>query len=252
MSVVALEISQVYRRFGGLLAIDDVSFNVTEGHVTALIGPNGAGKTTLFNAITNVFAPSSGEVKFFGRSLKNMSAHNIAKLGLIRTFQTARVFPGMTVLENVLSGAELHVHAPVALQMLWSRSARAEERGLTRKARDLLDLIGLTDMADQSAVDLPMGAQKNLEVVRALMSRPRMLLLDEPAAGLNDTETAELSILLSAIRASGITIMVVEHNMSLVMGLADEIIVLDAGHVLANGPPRAIQTDPRVIEAYMG
>ena len=252
MSVIALEISQVYRRFGGLVAIDDVSFSVTEGHVTALIGPNGAGKTTLFNAITNVFAPSSGEVKFFGHSLTNMSAHNIARLGLIRTFQTARVFPGMTVLENVLSGAQLHVHASPAMQMFWSRKARAEERALTGKARDLLELIGLADLADKSAVDLPMGAQKNLEVVRARMSRPRMLLLDAPAAGLNDTETAELSVLLNAIRASGVTIMVVEHNMSLVMGIADQIVVLDAGRVLAKGPPRAIQTDPRVIEAYMG
>ena len=136
--------------------------------------------------------------------------------------------------------------------MFWSRKARAEERALTGKARDLLELIGLADLADKSAVDLPMGAQKHLEVVRALMSRPRMLLLDEPAAGLNDTETAELSVLLNAIRASGVTIMVVEHNMSLVMGIADQIVVLDAGRVLAKGPPRAIQTDPRVIEAYMG
>lgn len=252
MSTIALDVAHVSRRFGGVLAVDDVTFAVEEGSVTALIGPNGAGKTTLFNVITNVFPASAGTVRFRGRDLGSLSGHDIAGLGLIRTFQTARIFPGMTVLENVLAGAHLQVRTPVSMQMLWSRGALAEERTLVRKGMELLELIGLAEMCDRPASDLPMGAQKNLEVMRALMARPKMILLDEPAAGLNDSETRDLSLLLSAIQAVGTTIMIVEHNMSLVMGIADAIVVLDAGKVLAIGPPDAIQADRRVIEAYMG
>ena len=252
MTTPALEVSAVSRRFGGLLAVDGVTFSIARGGLSALIGPNGAGKTTLFNAITNLFPPTSGEVRFMGRSLTGLDARRIASLGLIRTFQTARVFPGMTVLENALAGAHMHVGAPALAQMFRLPGARAEERGLRDKANALLDLIGLSAFRDTAATDLPMGAQKNLEVVRALMANPRMLLLDEPAAGLNDSETADLAALLTAIRDIGVTIMVVEHNMSLVMGIADQVIVLDAGKLVAIGAPAEIQADRRVIEAYVG
>ncbi len=252
MTAPALEISHVSRRFGGLLAVDDVSFSIVEGGLSALIGPNGAGKTTLFNAITNLFPPTSGEARFFGRPLAGLDGHRIAALGLVRTFQTARVFPGMTALENALAGAHLSARAHPVAQMLRLPGARAEEHRLRDKALALLDLAGLSGFAEAAATDLPMGAQKNLEVIRGLMANPRMLLLDEPAAGLNDSETADLAALLTAIRDIGVTIMVVEHNMSLVMGIADQVIVLDAGKRVAIGTPAQIQSDPRVIEAYVG
>ncbi len=226
---VALDVAHVSKRFGGLLAVDDVTFQVGEGSLTALIGPNGAGKTTLFNAITNLFPASSGTMRFFGRDLAGLGGAAIARLGLVRTFQTARVFPGMTALENIMSGAHMHVRAGAPTQRSGLRLPAARERSLTQRAEALLDLVGLAAFRDTAAIDLPMGAQKALEVMRALMARPRMLLLDEPAAGLNDSETAELAALLMAIRDSAITIIVVEHNMSLVMGIADQVAVLDAG-----------------------
>jgi branched-chain amino acid transport system ATP-binding protein len=252
MTTPALQVNNVSRRFGGLLAVDDVSFSIAEGGLSALIGPNGAGKTTLFNAITNLFPPTSGDVKFFGKTLAGLDGHRIAQLGMVRTFQTARVFPGMTVLENALAGAHLHVRAHPLAQMFRLPGARAEERKLREKASALIDLIGLSAFSETAATDLPMGAQKNLEVIRALMADPKMLLLDEPAAGLNESETADLAALLTAIRDIGVTIMVVEHNMSLVMGIADQVIVLDAGKLVAIGSPSQIQSDPRVIEAYVG
>ena len=249
---IALDVAHVSKRFGGVLAVDDVTMRVNEGSLTALIGPNGAGKTTLFNAITNLFPPSSGTMRFFGADLAGLGGADIARLGLVRTFQTARVFPGMSVLDNILSGAHMHARAGAAAQMLWLPAARREERDLTRRADALLGLVGLSRFRDAAATDLPMGAQKTLEIVRALMARPRMLLLDEPAAGLNDSETAELAALLLAIRNSAITVLVVEHNMSLVMGIADQVAVLDAGRLVAIGTPAEIQRDRRVVEAYVG
>jgi branched-chain amino acid transport system ATP-binding protein len=250
--IPALDVAGLAKSYGALRAVIDVGFAVPEGSITALIGPNGAGKTTLFNLITNLDAPSAGEARFFGRSLAGMQAVAIAALGLIRTFQTARVFPGMTARENVLTGAHLDVRHGAARQMLWLGGARREERRLTAKADSLLALARLEGFADMPVTELPMGGQKLIEVLRALMARPRMLLLDEPAAGLNDQETAELAELLRAVRDAGITIMVIEHNMSLVMGIADNVIVLDAGSVIAQAPPSAIRNDRRVIEAYVG
>jgi branched-chain amino acid transport system ATP-binding protein len=237
LSEIALAITGLTKRFGGLKACSEVTFSVPSATLTAVIGPNGAGKTTLFNLVTNIYRPDSGDVSFYGQSLLGLSPRAIAGRGLIRTFQTARVFPGMTALENVMSGAHLHVRSGASRQMLML---------------PLLDLVGLAAFRDAAATDLPMGSQKMLEVVRALMAEPRLLLLDEPAAGLNDSETAELAELLRAIRDSGITVIVVEHNMTLVMGVADQVVVLDAGAVVTTGTPTEIQSDPRVIAAYVG
>lgn len=248
----ALEALGLAKRFGGVQAVMDLSFSVPDGSITALIGPNGAGKTTVFNLITNLFSPDSGDVRFYGQSLHRAAPGDIAARGLLRTFQTARVFPGMTTLENLLTGAHRQVRHGAAAHMLWLPPAIREERSLRRRGEALLDLVGLTRFRDVAATTLPMGAQKLLEVCRALMARPRLLLLDEPAAGLNDAETAELSSLLSAVRDAGLTILVVEHNMSLVMDVADQVIVLDLGRLLARGTPRQIQRDRRVIDAYLG
>jgi branched-chain amino acid transport system ATP-binding protein len=252
MDAPALEARSLSKSFGGVRAASDVSFAVPARTLTAIIGPNGAGKTTLFNLITNLFSPDAGEVRFFGAPLAGRTPGEIAALGLIRTFQSARIFPGMTVLENALAGAHLQARSNPLAQMLWLPSARREERALAARAEALLELTGLARHAGAPANDLPMGAQKLLEVVRALMARPKLMLLDEPAAGLNDAETADLASLLRAVRASGVTVIVVEHNMSLVMGVADQVIVLDAGSIVASGTPAEIQRNPRVVEAYVG
>jgi len=251
-AIPILDVRGLNRSFGGLQATKDVSFAVDEGSITALIGPNGAGKTTAFNLITNLFPADSGEIYFSGARIDGLSPLRIAKLGLIRTFQSARVFPGMTARENLLVGRHRTIHHGLLAQAFWFAAARREEQNLGARADTLLDLVGLTRFRNTHAIDLPMGAQKLLEVLRALMAQPRLLLLDEPAAGLNDTETAELAALLAAIRDSGITVLVVEHNMSLVMGIADRIVVLDAGCVIANGLPQEIQRNTNVIQAYLG
>jgi branched-chain amino acid transport system ATP-binding protein len=248
----ALEITGLSKSFGGVQAVADVSFTVAPATVTALIGPNGAGKTTLFNLITHLLPPSGGTVRYFGGSIDGLPPERIAALGLIRAFQTARVFPGMTVLENVMTGAHRLLRVPAYRQMFWTSGAAREERALRDRAEMLLDVAGLLPLRDRAATDLPMGAQKLLEVIRALMAAPRLLLLDEPAAGLNDTETAELAAMLRAIRDGGITTLVVEHNMSLVMGVADQVVVLDAGRMIAVGSPSEIRTNRAVIEAYVG
>ena len=252
VNAIALEARGLSKSFGGVLAIADVSFSITEGSLTATIGPNGAGKTTLFNLLTNLYRPDAGSASCFGVDLAGFTPDAIAALGLVRTFQTARVFPGMTVLENVLVGAHLRLRARPWQQALWLRNVRREERAIRKKAEALLEIVGLADRRDDPAVSLPLGAQKLLDVIRALMATPRLLLLDEPAAGLNDFETTELARLLLAVRDAGVTLMVVEHNMSLVMGIADEVIVLDLGKVIATGSPAVVQANPRVIDAYLG
>jgi branched-chain amino acid transport system ATP-binding protein len=252
MSTPALEAIGLSRSFGGVRAAADVSFAVPPRSLTAIIGPNGAGKTTLFNLMTNLFAADRGEVRYFGASLAGRAPAEIASLGMLRTFQSARIFPGMTTRENVLAGAHQHVKANPLAQMLWLPGALREERALGARADALLELAGLSAYRERAATELPIGAQKLLEIMRALMAKPRVLLLDEPAAGLNDSETAELATLLRALRESGVTVVVVEHNMSLVMGVADEVIVLDAGSIVARGTPAEIQRNPRVVEAYVG
>jgi branched-chain amino acid transport system ATP-binding protein len=248
----ALALSGVAKTFGGLKAVNDVTFDVRDGSLTALIGPNGAGKTTLFNLVTNLVPADRGDVRYYGTALRALSPSAIARIGLLRTFQTARVFPGLTALENVMAGAHRHVRAHPLQQMLWLAGARREERALEARAEALVELLGLSAFRDRAATSLPIGAQKLIEFGRALMARPRLLLLDEPAAGLNDAETVELGGLLRAVRDSGVTIMVVEHNMSLVMDIADEVVVLDLGATIARGSPRQVRADRRVIEAYLG
>ena len=250
--MTALALRNVSRSFGGVRAVSGVSFDVEQGTVCALVGPNGAGKTTLFNMITNLSPPDSGTVAMDGVALTGLSPGRVAARGLIRTFQTARVFPGMTVLENVMAGRHRLLRHGGLAHALRLPAARREEAALHRRALDLLDMVGLRGVADAPATDLPMGAQKLLEVTRALMAQPRLLLLDEPAAGLNDAETADLAALLRAIRAAGITVLLVEHNMALVMGVADHVVVLEAGSVIAAGPPGVVRADQRVIDAYLG
>ena len=247
----ALSLKKVSKQFGGLMAVSEVSFDVAEGSFTAIIGPNGAGKTTLFNLITNLIRLTDGSVSYFGRPLAGLKGDALAAIGLIRTFQTARVFPGMSTLANVKTGGHLLTRAGLLAQMSWIPATRNQERSLTAKAQALLEVIGLTRYASTPAHELPIGAQKLVEIARALMARPRVLLLDEPAAGLNDSETAALATILRAVCLSGVTIVIVEHNMSLVTG-ADRVVVLDAGQLIAEGPPAVIAKDERVIEAYLG
>jgi branched-chain amino acid transport system ATP-binding protein len=247
-----LSVRRLSKSFGGLRAISDVSFDAAPNQVTAMIGPNGAGKTTVFNLITNILSKDRGQVLFLGRDLAAMSAVKIADMGLIRTFQSARVFPGMTAIENVMVGGHRLASRSGASEMLWLPAARSEEHRVLRRAEQMLELVGLAPFKDTHATELPMGAQKLLEVVRALMAQPKLLCLDEPAAGLNDTETQELANLLRAIRTLGIPVLIVEHNMSLVMNVADQVVVIDSGAIIATGTPAAIQNNKQVIEAYLG
>jgi branched-chain amino acid transport system permease protein len=248
----ALEVRGLSKSFGGVAAVQDASFTVPEGSLTALIGPNGAGKSTMFNLVTNLYRPDSGEVILRGRSIIGLRSDRITSLGLFRTFQTARVFPQLSVLDNVLVGGYRLGRAGYLAQALRLRRCRQEERQMAARAGRLLEVMGLADRADQRAAVLPLAAQKYLELARALMARPSVVLFDEPAAGMNDAETAELGMILRAVRDTGHTVVVVEHNMSLVMGVCDQVVVMDAGSVIAAGPPQAVQNDPLVISAYFG
>ena len=247
-----LSVRHLTKSFGGLKAIDDVTFDVAPHQVTAMIGPNGAGKTTVFNLITNILSKDAGQVLFLGRDLAGTSAVKIADMGLIRTFQSARVFPGMTAIENVMVGGHRLASRSGASEMLWLKASINEERRVLRRAEQMLELVGLAPFKHTHATELPVGAQKLLEVIRALMAQPKLLCLDEPAAGLNDTETQELANLLRAIRTLGIPVLIVEHNMSLVMNVADHVVVMDSGAIIAAGAPMEIQKNSRVIEAYLG
>jgi branched-chain amino acid transport system permease protein len=248
----AVEVRGLSKSFGGVAAVQNASFAVPDGSLTALIGPNGAGKSTMFNLITNLYQPDKGEVVLRGRPITGLRSDRITSLGLFRTFQTARVFPQLTVLDNVLVGGYRLGRAGYLAQSLRLRRCRQEERRMEARARRLLDVMGLADRADQRAAVLPLAAQKYLELARALMARPSVVLFDEPAAGMNDAETAELGMILRAVRDTGHTVVVVEHNMSLVMGVCDQVVVMDAGSVIAAGPPQAVQNDPLVISAYFG
>jgi branched-chain amino acid transport system ATP-binding protein len=240
------------KRFGGVAALSDVSFGLQAGQLKAVIGPNGAGKTTLFNLLTGVLQPDSGSLELYGRSFSISRPHRIASQGVARTFQTPRLFANMTNVENVLVGYHTRLHANLINAIFPTRATRIEEEGAVQNAERLLERIGLSHLAHENIETLAFGQRRLLEIARCLAMEPRILLLDEPAAGLNETEKVELRQLLLSLRDAGITLLLVEHDMRLVMSVADEIVVLDQGRKIAEGSPAQIRCDKAVLEAYLG
>ncbi|MEA2115857.1 MAG: ABC transporter ATP-binding protein [Thermodesulfobacteriota bacterium] len=247
-----LELNSVHKQFGGLRAVDDVSFDVQEGAIKAVIGPNGAGKTTLFNLIAGNLSPTSGTIRFQGQEIQGKKPHQIAALGMSRTYQNIKLFHGMTALETVMVGRHVQSRAGFLSGMFHLPSAWKEEKEIREKSLQLLELMEIAEFADVEATSLAFGQQRAVEMARALATEPALLLLDEPAAGLNIYETAELARLITRIRDMGITVLLVEHDMSLVMDISDEIVVLSFGCRIAEDEPLAIQNNPEVIKIYLG
>jgi branched-chain amino acid transport system ATP-binding protein len=248
-----LEVRSVTLRFGGIVALDQVSFAVGEGLIAGLIGPNGAGKTSLFNCLSGLYRPQAGDILFEGRSLLAAPAHRMAAAGLGRTFQNLALFGSMTAIENVAVGTHARGRSGLLADALRLRSTLQEERRLATHAAEMLALVGLAEIAHRPVVSLPFGTRKRIELARALASEPRLLLLDEPAGGLNHEEVAALGALLHDIRDRlGITMLLVEHHMSFVMGLCDKVVALDFGRVIADGSPAEVQSDAAVARAYLG
>jgi branched-chain amino acid transport system ATP-binding protein len=247
-----LEVQGLSRSFGGLKAVDGVGFAAQAEKITAVIGPNGAGKSTLFNLISGSIAPDSGQVAFDGAEITGRQPHEIARLGVSRTFQGIKLAKGMTALENVMIGRHTRSRAGFLSAMLALPWSRSEERSIREEAMRAIELLGIAQYASRPAGSLPFGIQRSVELARALASEPRLLLLDEPASGLNVRETRVLSELILRIRGMGISVLVVEHDMSLVMGISDEVVVLNFGRKIAQGRPKEIQADPEVISIYLG
>jgi len=247
-----LQITRLSKHFGGLPALAEVDFAVEKGQVTALIGPNGAGKTTLINCLTGVIRPDQGEIWFDGVNLAGLAAHRIARLGISRTFQNLRIFPRLSVLDNVLCGLTAQAGDSMFLALLRPPGLRHRERRLRLAAMEALDTFGLADKAELPAGVLPYGDKKRLEMARAFVSQPVLTLLDEPVAGLNPEETARIAGLIRQMRLSGKTMVLVEHDMELVMGVSDRVVVLDGGNRIAAGSPEEVRTNPLVLEAYLG